>query len=63
MQDQRLAPRVQSRHDAGRGPQIGLIAQQLQQGVAHTREQQRGHPSDVGQPQGVELMGQGEMTW
>jgi hypothetical protein len=36
MEAQRLGPRVQRGEDAGSGAQIGGIAQQLQQGVAHT---------------------------
>jgi hypothetical protein len=60
VQDQRLTPGVQRREDARLCPKIHGVRQQGTQGVADRLKQQRRHHRDVGQPQRVELMGQGK---
>jgi hypothetical protein len=60
VQDQRLTPGVQRREEARLCPKILGVRQQGTQGVADRLQQQRRHHRDVGQPQQVELMGQGE---
>jgi hypothetical protein len=60
MQHQGLTPGMQRREDARLRPKILGVRQQGPQGVADRLKQQRRHHRDVGQPQRVELMGEGK---
>src|SRR5262245_20533351 len=59
-QHQGLTPGMQRREDAWLRPEILGVCQQGAQSVADRLKQQSRHDRDVGQPQRVELMGQGE---
>ncbi len=60
VQHQGLAPGVQGGDEAGTGTEILRITEQLEQGVAHGAKQQRGHLCHIAEPQGIEVMRDGE---
>jgi hypothetical protein len=60
MQHQGLTPRMEGGDDPWLRTQILGVAQQGAQCVPHRLKQQRAHDRHIGQPQGVEIMGQGE---
>jgi hypothetical protein len=60
MQKQGLTPRVQRGHDPWLRAQILRVRQQGAQRIADGLKQQRGHHRHIGQPQCIEVMGQGE---
>ena len=60
VQDQRLTPGVQGHQAAGLGAQILRVRQQGGQGGPHGLQQQGRHHGDVGQPQRIQLMREGQ---
>ena len=60
MQHQGLAPGMERGEDAGLRPEILGVRQQGAQRVVDRLKQQGGHHLDIGEPQRVELMRQGE---
>ena len=60
MQHQGLAPGVERGDDPRLRTQILRVRQQGRHRLAHRLKQQRTHHTDIGQPEGVELMGQRE---
>jgi hypothetical protein len=60
MQHQRLTPGVQGRDHPRLGTEILGVRQQGEQRLPHGLQQQCAHHGHVGQPQRIELMGQGE---
>ncbi len=58
VQNEGLAPRVQRGDHARVSAQIFGVPEQRAEGIAHGLKQQRAHHGHVGQPEGIEVMGQ-----